>query len=80
MQSFRNFLRKTGVTILGFGLLAAGAALLILPGPGIVIIIFGLVVLSWEYEWAKHHLRKVRQLHKKALTKASRKISDDQPK
>ncbi|HET7529141.1 MAG TPA: PGPGW domain-containing protein [Candidatus Saccharimonadales bacterium] len=74
MRPLKSLFRKTGVTILGFGLLVAGGLLLVLPGPGIVVIILGLVVLSWEYEWAKHHLHRVRQLHKKALSKTKRNI------
>ena len=73
MARFKYIFRKTGVTILGFALLAAGAALLVLPGPGIVVIILGLVVLSWEYEWAKHHLKRARHIHHKALEKARRR-------
>jgi len=73
MPRFKYYFRKTGVTILGFALLLAGAALLVLPGPGIVVIILGLVVLSWEYEWAKHHLKRARHIHRKAMEKARRK-------
>jgi hypothetical protein len=73
MDRFKKIFRKTGVTILGVALLIAGAALLVLPGPGLVVIILGLVVLSWEYEWAKHHLHRARQAHKKALDKVRRK-------
>jgi UPF0716 family protein affecting phage T7 exclusion len=73
MRRFRYLFRKTGVTVLGFGLLIIGAALLVLPGPGIVVIILGLVVLSWEYEWAKHHLKRVRHIHRTAIEKTRRK-------
>lgn len=69
MKRLTTVLRKAGVTILGFGLLIAGLLMLVLPGPGIVVIILGLVVLSWEYEWAKHHLHRARQAHKKAMQK-----------
>ena len=73
MPRLKYLFRKTGVTVLGFSLLLAGAALLVLPGPGIVVITLGLVVLSWEYEWAKHHLKRAKHLHQKALEKARRK-------
>ena len=42
----------------GFTLLAAGAAMLILPGPAFVVIPVGLAVLSLEFAWAErllHH-------------------------
>jgi hypothetical protein len=73
MARLRYLFRKTGITILGFALLVTGAVLLVLPGPGILVIILGLVVLSWEYEWAKHHLKRARLIHHKALEKARRR-------
>lgn len=36
----------------GFGLLAIGGLLLILPGPGLVVIAVGLGLLSLEFRWA----------------------------
>jgi hypothetical protein len=35
----------------------AGAAMLVLPGPGIVVIIAGLAILATEYVWAQRLLR-----------------------
>jgi UPF0716 family protein affecting phage T7 exclusion len=69
MERLTKSARKVGVTILGVILLAGGALLLVLPGPGIVVIILGLVVLSWEYEWAKHHLHRARRVHHNAMTR-----------
>ncbi|HSW78867.1 MAG TPA: PGPGW domain-containing protein [Candidatus Babeliales bacterium] len=69
MNSIIKIARKTGVTVLGFLLIFIGIALLVLPGPGLIVIIIGLIVLSWEYEWAKHHLHRARNAHKKALAK-----------
>lgn len=37
----------------GFALLLAGLALLVLPGPGIPLVVAGLGLLSLEYEWAR---------------------------
>jgi uncharacterized protein (TIGR02611 family) len=69
MSKLKSAARKTVVTLLGFLILIIGVILLVLPGPGILVIILGLVVLSWEYEWAKHHLDRARQVHKRAMTK-----------
>jgi uncharacterized protein (TIGR02611 family) len=69
MERVTRGARKIGVTVLGLLILIAGAIMLVLPGPGIVVIILGLVVLSWEYEWARRHLHRARQAHKKAMTK-----------
>jgi uncharacterized protein (TIGR02611 family) len=48
--------RRGGVFIVGMVLLIAGAAMLVLPGPGIAVILLGLVVLSAEFQWAKQVL------------------------
>lgn len=42
----------------GFTLLGAGAAMLILPGPAFVVIPIGLAVLSLEFAWAEKLLHK----------------------
>ena len=49
--------KRVGVTIAGFAVLLAGAALLVLPGPGIVVILAGLAILGTEYVWAQRLLR-----------------------
>jgi uncharacterized protein (TIGR02611 family) len=48
--------RRGGVFLVGTALLLAGAAMLVLPGPGIAVILLGLVVLSAEFQWAKRVL------------------------
>jgi uncharacterized protein (TIGR02611 family) len=53
--------RRGGVFLVGMALLAAGAAMLVLPGPGIAVILLGLVVLSAEFQWAKRTLAWVRE-------------------
>jgi cytochrome bd-type quinol oxidase subunit 1 len=40
----------------GFLLLAAGIALLVLPGPGIPLVLAGLALLSTVFPWAKRAL------------------------
>ena len=53
--------RRSGVFLVGTTLLIAGAALLVLPGPGIAVILLGLVVLSAEFQWAKRVLAWARE-------------------
>jgi L-asparagine transporter-like permease len=48
-----QLLKRFAVTILGAGLLAVGVALMVLPGPGILLIVAGLAVLATEYVWAR---------------------------
>lgn len=47
--------------VVGFTLCLIGLALLVLPGPGILIIIVGLMLLAGEFVWARHLLRKVKK-------------------
>ena len=54
--------RKGGITVAGFIMLAAGAVMLVLPGPGLAVIALGLAVLSAEYAWAARLLAGARQL------------------
>lgn len=53
--------RRLWRTVAGSLLLVAGAAMLVLPGPGLVTIGAGLFVLSREYAWAHRHYRRVTQ-------------------
>jgi len=48
------------ILIIGITFLLAGLALLILPGPGILIIVLGLAVLATEFIWARRILKKLR--------------------
>lgn len=65
-----HILWQAGVLVLGFGLVAAGIAMLVLPGPGWAAIIVGLVVLASEYAWARRLLDPVRRWAKRAADAA----------
>lgn len=52
--------KKSAVTILGVALLAVGLAMMVLPGPGILVIVAGLAVLATEYVWARSLLDRAR--------------------
>jgi uncharacterized protein (TIGR02611 family) len=60
-------LRKVVVAVIGFVLIAIGTALLVLPGPGIVVILAGIAVLSLEFPWAKALFDRIRALVDAAL-------------
>jgi hypothetical protein len=53
-------LRKTGVTVLGWLLLLIGVAALVLPGPGLLLMVAGLVILSQEYPWAERRVEPIK--------------------
>jgi uncharacterized protein (TIGR02611 family) len=61
MQVLGRAVRRGGVFLVGMTLLIAGAAMLVLPGPGIAVILAGLVVLSAEFLWAKRVLAWARE-------------------
>ena len=52
--------KRVAVTIAGFAVLLAGVALLVLPGPGLLVIVAGLAILSTEYVWARRLLSKAK--------------------
>jgi uncharacterized protein (TIGR02611 family) len=61
LQVLTRAVRRGGVFLVGMTLLVAGAAMLVLPGPGIAVILLGLVVLSAEFQWAKRVLAWARE-------------------
>ena len=62
-------MRRLAIAAAGFGLLAAGAALLVLPGPGLVVLAAGLALLAREFSWARRALDRV-TAHAKRARKA----------
>lgn len=49
-------MKKAVVAVLGFALLLIGVALLVLPGPGFLLIAGALALLSTQFRWAKKPL------------------------
>lgn len=58
--------RRAAATVAGVVLCAAGALLLVLPGPGLLLLLAGLVVLAEEYPWARRRVAPVRRAAVKA--------------
>lgn len=55
VQVFRFILRSSkriAVTAVGGVLVLAGLAMLVLPGPGLLVVVAGFAVLGTEYAWA----------------------------
>ncbi len=46
-------LRRFLVLVIGSTVLLAGVLMLVLPGPGILVIIVGLAILAIEFAWAE---------------------------
>ncbi|MBX4201576.1 PGPGW domain-containing protein [Candidatus Saccharibacteria bacterium] len=65
--------RKAAIAVLGFSIIIVGLALLVLPGPGILVIIAGLAVLAIEFTWAERHLNTLKSKASQAAKKVTRK-------
>ncbi len=80
LKAVARFIQRSGkrvaVTIAGFAVLLAGIALLVLPGPGWLLIFIGLTILATEYVWAQRLLnaakRKAEQAKDAVLRKKNR--------
>jgi len=46
--------------VIGFTVLFIGMALLVLPGPAIIVIPVGLTILATEFVWARNLMKKVK--------------------
>jgi uncharacterized protein (TIGR02611 family) len=71
--------KRIAVTVVGGAVLAAGLAMLVLPGPGIVVVAIGFAILGTEYAWAavalertKHVAEQAGRLARDGATKAAR--------
>lgn len=58
--------KRIAVTAVGGAVLAAGLAMLVLPGPGILVVALGFAILGTEYAWAAAALEKTKQAAAKA--------------
>jgi uncharacterized protein (TIGR02611 family) len=56
-----RWVRKGAVTVVGMIMLAGGTVMLVLPGPGVAVILAGLALLGTEYGWAARILAHIRQ-------------------
>lgn len=66
-----RWVRRTGVEILGWALVAVGIALLVLPGPGTLVLVAGVALLAPHYTWAQ---RVLDPLHDRAVEAARRSV------
>jgi tellurite resistance protein TerC len=62
-----GLLRKAGVAVVGGAVLVAGIAMLVLPGPAIVVIPIGLTILASEFEWPRRMLSRLRERARQAF-------------
>jgi hypothetical protein len=53
--------RRVVLEVLGWALVIGGIAALVLPGPGLLALFAGLVLLSQQYAWAERRVEPVKQ-------------------
>ncbi len=58
--------RRLILEIVGWALVLGGLAALLLPGPGLLLLVAGLAVLAEQYEWAERRLEPVKVMAFKA--------------
>jgi len=61
--------RKIVVAVIGGTIVLIGTVMLVAPGPGVVVIPIGLLVLASEFAWARWLLRRGKHLVKRTKTK-----------
>ena len=66
--------KRLVILVVGFSVLFAGIALLILPGPAFIVIPLGLGILASELLWARNLLNLIKKpfQRKKEITHASK--------
>lgn len=52
--------RRLIIAVIGFTVLLVGMALLVLPGPAMMVIPVGLMILATEFIWARTLLKRVK--------------------
>jgi uncharacterized protein (TIGR02611 family) len=53
--------KRVIIIVVGFTVLAAGVAMIVLPGPAIMVIPIGLALLATEFLWARKLLDRVKE-------------------
>jgi Putative transmembrane protein (PGPGW) len=53
--------RRVFLEVLGWALVVGGIAALVLPGPGLLALFAGLVLLSQQYAWAERRVEPVKE-------------------
>ena len=65
--------KRIGVSIAGGALVLVGLLMLVLPGPGVLVIIAGLAILATEYVWAQRAMNFTKRKASEAKDKVTRK-------
>lgn len=61
---------QIGIAVVGFAIILAGLAMMVLPGPGIPALLLGLAILGTEFVWAQRTLLWTKDQAAKAAQRA----------
>jgi uncharacterized protein (TIGR02611 family) len=53
--------KRIAVTVVGFAVVLGGVVMLVLPGPGILVVVLGFAILGTEYAWAAAMLERTKR-------------------
>jgi tellurite resistance protein TerC len=56
-----RYARRIAVAVIGLSVLLFGVMLLVLPGPGLLVMFLGLSILALEFAWARRLVKKARE-------------------
>lgn len=65
--------RRLALEIIGWTLIVLGIAALFLPGPGLLMLFAGTVVLSRQYEWFDRRLLSIKRVAMEGASRGDRK-------
>ena len=66
--------KRVAVTAVGAAFVLGGLAMLVLPGPGLLVIVIGFAILGTEYAWAAAALERTKGTAQRAGDYAKRRI------
>jgi hypothetical protein len=67
--------KRVAVSVVGGAFVVGGLAMLVLPGPGILVIALGFAILGTEYAWAAAALDRTKQVAAQAGGAVKRRIT-----
>lgn len=73
MRKTWNAFRKTAIAVAGVIVIIVGVILMPLPGPGLLIVLAGLLILATEFEWAQRHRDNLKRHVDNVVEKAKNK-------
>ncbi len=71
-----RYARRLAVLVIGLTVVGIGAAMIVLPGPAVVVIPLGLAILGTEFVWARRLLDNMKERGLQSVRKAKRTEGD----